>query len=383
LQPAWEGHEIDEYGRDNIEKSRQYFQNRRDGFIKSGQLDKLEAEIRANPFNIDEALEGRAVEGRFNNMHIARNLTTLASLPLDKKPKRYDLVFNKERTKVRAVLNEANGRFVMSWLPPNEMLNRVVTSGTVVTPTGIVQRYKPRNDIQFALGSDPVDEKVVTDKKRASKAAAYAFLKYNPNVESANAKVLADTGEEAHGYYPTNSFFVQYINRPPVSSIFYDDMIALCHWLGCQLHFENQKNNIESHFERKGYGEFLADRPAYTHTENTKKQEAKGTPSSVLTKGFYAELIAEFVQYWVGFDENGGTLDWRHCPFAELLEDWKIFNQADTQFNDPSVASGFTLMSAHKFTRPPQDAKAAGSVYKVLESVYGNTLVDSYGEPPY
>lgn len=371
FQPVWEGHEIDEYGRDNVEKSRQYFQNRRDQFIKTGAMDKLEAEIRANPFDISEALEGRANEGLFNNMHIGRNLTTLNSLPAVKRPKRYDLVFNKERTKVRAVPNPENGKFLISWLPPEEMTNRVTSWGTINGPTGVVQRYRPRNDVQFAVGCDPYDKRVITDKKRGSKAAAYAFVKYNPNVEAANRQSLAATGSESLGYYPTHSFFVQYLFRPAAPSIFYNDMIALCHWLGCQLHFENQKDNIDSYFESKGYEKFLAERPAFTHTENTKKQEAKGTPSSPLVKGFYADLLIEFVQWYVGMDDEGETLDWRHLPFVDLLNDMKEFDLADTQFNDATVAAGFTLMSAQKYSRPSQDGKAAGSVYNVLEDVYG------------
>jgi hypothetical protein len=374
FQPVWEGHEIDEYGRDNVEKSRQYFQNRRDAFIKSGDLTKLEAEIRANPFDIDEALEGRANEGIFNSMHLARNITTLKNLPAEKKPQRYDLVFNKERTKVRAVPNRENGKFLISWLPPDEMMNRVVSSGTLSTPQGLVQKYKPKNDVQFAIGCDPYDKMVVTDKKRASKAAAYGFVKFNPNVEAENKKCLAATGKESLGYYPTHSFFVEYVNRPAAPSIFYNDMIALCHWLGCALHFENQKNNIEAFFENKGYKDFLMDRPDYTHTDNTKKQEAKGTPSSTLTKGFYADLLIEFAQWWVGYDEEGETLDWRHLPFEHLLNDMKEFKLTETQIYDATVAAGFTLMSAQKYTRPPQDAKGAGAVLTVLENVMGGVL---------
>ena len=74
-------------------------------------------------------------------------------------------------------------------------------------------------------------------------------------------------------------FVCEYINRPPKAEIFYEDMIKMCVFYGCQILVENNKVGILKYFENRGYYEYLMDRPDMTHTEwSRRKQKKKGKP---------------------------------------------------------------------------------------------------------
>jgi hypothetical protein len=331
FSPAWEGWIVDKYGMTMEEESKADIKRRFFDPVANNPQALLGIK-RKFPFTPGDAFRSNGDKCHFNAFNINQRLEAIDSmkhLPY----KKYDLTWYIDTDglkKVKTVDNPTNGRFDIAWLPtdPKE-LNQVKYMGTITTPSGAtVDRYKPLNERKFVIGVDPYDKRFVTNEGKQSNAAAYAFRKFDYNNEMQ---------EGSKGYFPSNTFIVQYINRPPTPSMFYEDMMMLAHLLGCEVHFENQRSNIANHFEENGYGDFLMERPKFTHTHNTQSQEAKGTPSSTLVIEMYTELIMEYVQ--------------KYChtvPFKELLEDWLDFDMTDTQKYDPTVASGFTLIGTKK-----------------------------------
>lgn len=311
---------------------------------------KYMAECRANPFTIEECLRGAGRTSLLNltAVHTAQDAIAQLAKPV---VHRFDLTWEdwNDRRVVKTVDNKVNGRFqiVSAALPGPERLNQAHDAGTVSTPLGFVTKWVPTQDVFFAIGTDPFDKKTALlagGKKSGSNAAAYAYRKLDSVVEMERAE-YDENNPIAH--WPTNGFMVQYINRPDLPSIYYEDMVMLSHLLGCSILYENQKDKILDHFINRGYEAFCINRPRTNGKAVSKKE--KQTPGIAATE----EVIGEYYERLMEFTFGPLAEDWRRCPFPELLQDWIDFEIDNTKDYDPTVASGYTLMQARRFTRPP------------------------------
>ena len=112
-----------------------------------------------------------------------------------------------------------NGRWESCWLPKNweEECNKVRKQGSL---------FLPDNTTKFVIGIDPFDHDNTEDNRR-SNGAALALRKY----------------DSMNGDDPYNGAFVmRYLARPQTAAMFYEDMIKMCVYFGCQMLFENQKH---------------------------------------------------------------------------------------------------------------------------------------------
>lgn len=368
--PAHKGFKVDEYGRDTPEAKEHFLRIR----AKLKGL-ALMNEQRANPFTIDEALMEPASEScPFHVGHISDNELAIKEYeertgkPLTR---RYSLHWDDEATKrppVRAVPDE-NGRWQFSWFPDAKALNLMMPFGRLETDKGYVVKWKPLNTIDYSIGSDPVerDLRKIINKKKASKAAAYVFRQYDQFVEAQRG--------QPH-YWPTHAFIGRYNARPENTETYYDDMMKACHLFGTEIHPETQKSTgLERYFEDWGYGECLAARPAITDNTNNIQTTTVGTAASPTTILRYQGLIEQYVVDYVGseqtensagqlgINDRGEPYDFRRQPFLELHADNKQFSQDKTQFNDDTVAEGYTLL--HAFRRSRAVAPAEGPIVDV------------------
>jgi hypothetical protein len=356
--PAHKGFLVDEYGRDTPESKEHFLRIR----AKLKGL-ALMNEQRANPFNIEEALMEPASEAcPFHVGHISDNELAIKEYEQQTgKPlvRRYNLYWEDEATKrppVRAVPEE-NGRWQFPWLPPIDQLNQMMPFGKIETKHGWVTKWKPLNTIDYSIGTDPVEKRLskLLNKAKASKAAAYVFRQHDQFNEA-----LRGTPH----YWPSHAFIGRYNARPENPEVYYDDMMKACHLFGTEIHAETQKSTgLEMHFEDWGYGESLAGRPAITENTNNANVQAIGTAASPVTINRYQGLIEMFIVDYVGSEQTensrgqfgvndrGEPYDFRRQPFLELHADNKQFNPEKTQFNDDSVAQGYTLLHAYRRTR--------------------------------
>ena len=215
----------------------------------------------------------------------------------------------------------SNGKFLVhSKVNPSDVsfYNQVENYGT---------KKVPRNNSKFAIGCDPFDHSITTSKER-SDGAAYVYRKF-------------DAMDEL-----SESFLVEYLNRPDKAEIFYEDMIKMAHFFGCELLSEDNKVGLIKYFEYRGYDKFLTKMP------NSSKF---GVSASVKMHQQIAEQTETYIE------ENIHKV-----IFKNLLEDWLHFDINKTTKFDAAMASGYTLIAASK-SKFAQKIEEKQHIYDVRE----------------
>jgi len=215
----------------------------------------------------------------------------------------------------------AKGRWEVCWFPQKEMQNVVHMK---------YNKKNPGNELNLVAGCDPYDHDTTTDGRR-SNAACHIYHKFTM----------------AEGL-PSEQFVCEYINRPPKAEMFYEDMIKQCVFYGCPILVENNKIGIIKYFERRGYYNYLMDRPESTHTDFSRKQVTKGIPGSgVAVINAQAEAVATYIYDHVGLKSETGEIG--KCYFNKLLDDWSRFDISDRTKFDATISSSLALLASQKF----------------------------------
>jgi hypothetical protein len=183
----------------------------------------------------------------------------------------------------------------------------------------------PIEAMKYVIGCDPFDHNSTVSNQR-SDGAAYVYKTFDAVSE------LSET------------FLVEYINRPDKAEIFYEDMIKLSHFFGCTILPEDNKVGLIKYFEHRGYERFLF-----------KNGHKYGVSATVKTHQQIAELIETYVE------ENVSKLN-----FKNLLLDWLKFDINKTTKFDATMASGYTLMLANS-SRFAQKQEVKKKLYDVKE----------------
>ena len=220
-------------------------------------------------------------------------------------------------TKVIFVPNK-NGRFNVSWVPPVQMQNRVVTKGNT--------KY-PGNEHCGAFGCDSYDISGTVDK-RGSNGALHGLTKFS----------MEDV--------PPNRFFLEYIARPQTAEIFFEDVLMACIFYGMPILAENNKPRLLYHFKRRGYRGFSMNRPDKRLNKlSVTEREIGGIPnSSEDIKQAHAAAIESYIETCVGRTEAG----YGDMYFQRTLEDWGKFNINNRTKHDASISSGLAIMACNK-----------------------------------
>jgi hypothetical protein len=307
--------------------SKEYLSKERAAIKLLGDEKALAAHKRMTPFNENDALMSNPYESLFDTDRI--------QAVIDKLNPAAETVrgnFIKEQSTGRIEFVETpQGRFLCSNKQVFNLIemnnNRLINNVPMRLATGeLIYRniYEPLNCTHFVIGCDPIDFEI--DKKKGRKlsdASAYVFWKYD----------LLDTN---NSYVP----IVQYLARPSVN-VFYEDMLNLCKFFGCQILPEKQKSTgLEKYFFDNGYDRFIMTRPEFTMTKNT-IQTDKGIAASKQVNHLLAEVIAEYLHI--------------HCEriaFLDLLVQLLGFNIENTRDFDAVMAFGYTLLAAKKPYKP-------------------------------
>lgn len=229
---------------------------------------------------------------------------------------------------------DANGRWLVSWLPPDDIRNkRKQEFGKVY----------PANDFLGTGGVDSYDLDNTMDG-RGSKGACHLYNKFNMS-------------------YPSNMFVAEYANRPPLARIFYEDVLMAAVFYGYPLLIENNKYGIVRYFESRGYDGYIMDRPEHLRPP--------GSSSNVKTKGIpsnsqdviqaHAQAIEAYVHEHVGMHAETGN--YGRMYFDRTLEDWIGYRIDDRTKFDLTISSGLALLAAQ---RVKQEAKKADMSNKVF-----------------
>ena len=235
-----------------------------------------------------------------------------------------------------------NGRFLVSWIPPINLQNRVIIKNGVKFPG---------NDHVGAFGCDSYDISGTVDK-RGSKGSLHGLTKFSM--------------EQA----PFNMFFLEYISRPPTAEIFFEDVLMALHFYGMPILAENNKPRLLYYLKRRGYRKFSMNRPDKIYNKlSVAEREIGGIPnSSEDIKQAHAAAIESYIENHVGLGENG----YGDMYFQRTLEDWAKFNINNRTKFDATISSGLAIMACNKNKYTPVNIQQRDPV-NISFKKYDNT----------
>jgi hypothetical protein len=242
---------------------------------------------------------------------------------------------------------DPKGRFKVSWVPPQHLQNRVVLKNGI--------KY-PGNEHMGAFGCDSYDISGTVDGE-GSKGALHGLTRFSM--------------EDA----PANSFFLEYLSRPPTAEIFFEDVLMALVFYGMPILAENNKPRLLYYLRRRGYRGFSMNRPdKIWNNLSVAEKEIGGIPnSSEDIKQAHAAAIEMYIQDHVGIQSDGtmGTL-----YFNDLLNDWTRFDINKRTKHDATISSGLAIMANNRHLYAP-NAKVEKPKLNITVSKYTNTGANS------
>jgi hypothetical protein len=238
---------------------------------------------------------------------------------------------------------DSKGRFKVSWVPPQQLQNRVIIKNGI--------KY-PGNEHMGAFGCDSYDISGTVDGQ-GSKGALHGLTKFSM--------------EDA----PANSFFLEYLSRPPTAEIFFEDVLMALVFYGMPMLAENNKPRLLYYLRRRGYRGFSMNRPDKVWNKlSIAEKEVGGIPnSSEDIKQAHAAAIEMYIQDHVGMKQDGTFGD---LYFNALLNDWARFDINKRTKFDASISSGLAIMANNRHLYAP-NAKVEKQPLNISISKYINT----------
>jgi len=220
---------------------------------------------------------------------------------------------------------DTRGRFLVSWIPSNQLQNNVINKNGV---------RHPGNDHIGAFGCDPYDISG-TVGGGGSNGSLHGLTKFN----------MDDA--------PSNHFFLEYIARPQTAEIFFEEVLMACVFYGMPILVENNKPRLLYHLKNRGYRGFSMNRPD-KHISNLSKTEKElgGIPnSSEDVKQSHAAAIESYIEKYVGLDMEGTYRDSDEMGsmyFTRTIEEWAKFDINNRTKFDAAISSGLAIMANQK-----------------------------------
>jgi hypothetical protein len=237
---------------------------------------------------------------------------------------------------------DPKGRFKVSWVPPQQIQNRVILKNGI--------KY-PGNEHMGAFGCDSYDISGTVDGV-GSKGALHGLTRFSM--------------EDA----PANSFFLEYLSRPPTAEMFFEDVLMALVFYGMPILAENNKPRLLYYLRRRGYRGFSMNRPDKIWNKlSVAEKEVGGIPnSSEDIKQAHAAAIEMYIQDHVGMKQDGTFGD---LYFNELLNDWAKFDINKRTKHDASISSGLAVMANNRHLYAP-NAKIEKPKLNIHISKYSN-----------
>lgn len=226
---------------------------------------------------------------------------------------------------------DIRGRFLVGWLPPANLQNRVINRNG---------KFYPGNDHIGSFGCDPYDISAVVGG-RGSNGSLHGMTKFH-----------MDEG-------PVNTFFLEYIARPQTAEIFFEDVLMAMFFYGMPGLIENNRPRLLYHLKNRGYRAFSISRPDKLFAKLTvSERELGGIPNSsedVIQS--HASAIETYIEKHIGYDHLGEYRDPGEIGsmlFNRTLQDWAGFDINDREKFDASISSGLAIMANQKHIYLPE-----------------------------
>jgi hypothetical protein len=170
---------------------------------------------------------------------------------------------------------------------------------------------------------------------------------------------------------PANSFFLEYLSRPPTAEIFFEDVLMALVFYSMPILAENNKPRLLYYLRRRGYRGFSMNRPDKVWNKlSTAEKEIGGIPNtSEDIKQAHAAAIEMYIQDHVGMKQDGG---FGNLYFNSLLNDWAKFDINKRTKHDATISSGLAIMACNRHLYRP-NAKIEKPKLNISISKYKNT----------
>ena len=169
---------------------------------------------------------------------------------------------------------------------------------------------------------------------------------------------------------PANSFFLEYLSRPPTAEMFFEDVLMAIAFYGMPILCENNKPRLLYYLRRRGYRGFSMNRPDKVWNKlSVAEREVGGIPnSSEDIKQAHAAAIEMYIQDHVGMKQDGTFGD---LYFNALLNDWTRFDITKRTKFDATISSGLAIMANNRHLYAP-NAKIEKPKLNIQISKYEN-----------
>ena len=150
---------------------------------------------------------------------------------------------------------------------------------------------------------------------------------------------------------PANSFFLEYLSRPPTAEIFFEDVLMALAFYGMPILAENNKPRLLYYLRRRGYRGFSMNRPDKIWNKlSVAEKEVGGIPnSSEDIKQAHAAAIEMYIQEHVGHKGEG----YGNMYFNATLNDWARFDINKRTAFDATISSGLAIMACNRHLYKP------------------------------
>ncbi len=308
---------VDRYGYSDEERTKKFFLKKRAN--KKGA--ELASEKRKFPIEINDCWVSDVKKSTYDTDKVEQQLQHNQTIPANLKV-RGNFVWKNGVPDTEVEWHPCdNGRWEVLWMPPVDKRNNFVM---------VAGKRSPANKDTGCFGTDPYDNKTTVDDRK-SNAASYGLRRYDP-------------------MYPESSgiFISKYVNRPPLPETMWEDQILQSVFYGWEILIESNKIGTINHVRRRGYYNYLMDRPEETETTSSRSMEdKKGIPMS--GDDARQALIYATESYIINnvglIEKEGEEPRMGRCYFDELLNDWLEFDfeQKWTKF-DSMVGAGLAIL---------------------------------------
>ena len=313
---------IDRYGYSQIDKAKAYLERRRSN--KSGA--DLSSEKRKYPLIIGDCWVSDSKKSVYDSTRLEQQLQFNQSLPLSTLVRGNFIEKDGIKDGIVEWHPTPEGKWLVAWLPKFEDRNKfTIQYGKKV----------PANTEMGCFGLDPYDNKITVDNRK-SDAASYGYLKFDPMKPN-----------------ESGIFISEYVNRPKLPEIMWNDMIMQARFYGWEILIENNKIGTINYFRMRGYEKYLMERPEETKGDNysrTKEAEKGVAMSGEDARMGLIYATESYIASNVGLIEKENESPYMgKCYFDKLLNQWLEFDfdQKWTKF-DSMVGAGLALLGARK-----------------------------------